>query len=116
MAEVKIVCIHPALREALQEVGQRLDISEQLALDSAVEGLPACQGNQLFGMEADIPAATEGRGGGGGKKRAASPYNVFVGECLKNRPANVKVQEYMKTCAIEWKTSPKNPKAQQGGR
>ena len=37
------------------------------------------------------------------KKRQPSPYNVFMGSCIRERPPGVKVTEAMKQCARKWK-------------
>ena len=39
----------------------------------------------------------------GSKKRAASPYNLFVKECMKSRPKDKPVTEHMKVCAVEYR-------------
>lgn len=43
-------------------------------------------------------------------KRKKSAYNVFIGECIKERPEGQAVSERMKTCGPRWKGLPDNEK------
>ena len=56
------------------------------------DGLVLCRGK---GKRAD------------GEKRAASPYNIFVGQCLKAQgPMDFQARgQAMKKCAAEWKAT-----------
>lgn len=88
-----ITCLSPDAKEALDSLSDQ-DLRELLA------EIPECSKGDLH-LESD--AGKEKRA-----KRAPSKYNIFVGECLRARPEGAKVTEYMKTCAIRWKSLPKN--------
>ena len=79
MTEPVIVCLAPHIREMIEE-----------ATGVGLSLIPACKGTALFETK-EIKGA-----GRGGKKRAPSEYNRFIGTCMKSG-------ESMRSCASEWK-------------
>ena len=76
MTEPVIVCLAPHIREMIEE-----------ATGVELPEIPACGRGKLL----EIKGA-----GRGGKKRAPSEYNRFIGACMRSR-------ESMRSCASEWK-------------
>lgn len=87
-----ITCLSPSAKETLDILSDQ-DLRELLA------EIPECSSGDLH-LESDAKAEKT--------KRAPSKYNIFVGECLKDRPEGAKVTEFMKTCAIRWKSLKNN--------
>ena len=90
MPKASLGCLAPGLKHILAIEAKHIqDPKEQAAFQAILVALPDCENDRLFQLEMD-----EGRKSG--KKRAPSPYNKFVGVCMKEGRG-------MKECAATWK-------------
>jgi len=86
-----IVCLDPRIKQRLlEETGATM-----------LHGIPACRDGSPIGFSGGR-GAREGRA-----KRAPSKYNLFMGACVKSRPAGQPVAERFSECVVEWKKQQK---------
>ena len=96
---VVVTCIGPALRNILQaETHHVTDPGTRQAFDALLKETPECQTGAVIGLETDNGETKPGRA-----KRPPSPYNIFIGSCIKERPKGQPVPQAMKGCALKWR-------------
>ncbi len=98
MAKSCIPCMSPRVKELLSSALG----SDYPTLRPLLAGVADCPPGKLLDL---CPAGT----GGTRAKRAPSPYNLFIGSCMKAK--NIKgfgnAAPAMKECAAAWKRQPK---------
>ena len=97
MAFASISCLAKGLKVVLLHEAEHIvsPTAKEEYMDSIKE-IETCPSGMLIGLE-----PTSGKKGG---KRAPSAYNLWVAECVGEQKKD------FKSCALAWKTSPKNPK------
>ena len=96
---VIVTCIGSALRNILKaEAHHVTDSKTRETFEALLKETPDCQNGGVLGLETDNGEAKSGR-----TKRPPSEYNLFVGQCIKERPKDQPVPEAMKGCAVKWR-------------
>ena len=103
MPLASISCLSKGLKDVLLHEAEHIvsSIAKREYMESIKE-IETCPAGMLIGLE---PASGHARGG----KRAPSAYNIHTSKCMK-KGKNGEKGKSMADCAIEWETSPDNPK------
>ena len=97
MPETRIICIGANVRDAILGQIKNRDVSAHL------QTIPEC--SLPDDIQLDLHKRSRGERREKGEKRAPSPYNLFIGSCMKAKHIKgfKNAAPAMKECAAEWR-------------
>lgn len=94
-ADVCISCLSEELKEAI--------FDKKPELEDELQKIPSCP----LGVDFEISKLDEPHAKKTKQKRAPSPYNQYMSECVRSQPKDLPITERFKACALEWKKGKK---------
>ena len=96
---VVLTCISPAVKKILQaEAHHVTDSKTRQTFEALLKETPDCRNGAVVGLETDDGQTKPRRA-----KRPPSEYNLFIGQCIRERPKDQPVPQAMKGCALKWR-------------
>lgn len=97
--KLMITCLSTGLKKILEAESHHIeDAAAKRTFDQLVQAVPDCKNGAVVGLETENHTSKPGR-----SKRAPSPYTLFIGQCIKERPKDQPVPQAMKGCALKWR-------------